>query len=537
MKKTLKRTIVPLLAATLLLGGTTAFGAGIDKAVVGGEGQILAQVSTYAGKGELGETNGKTADSTFRAPWSLLPMPNGSILVADARSNLIRQMSGSDVSTFAGITISKDAYNYPIGALLDGKAATAVFQQPKGLAADAKGNVYVADEKNHAIRKIDAGGNVTTLAGNGVLGSKDGKGREAAFYSPQDVAVAADGTVYVADTLNHSIRKIAPDGTVSTLNAPSKRAVEVAPGQYVPAGDYADGPLSAAKFNEPTGLAIDAKGNLYVSDSGNQLIRYIDLAANTVSTAAGSTAVKYGKSELYVTGDFADGTAAGAKFNFPRGLAVTKDGGLLIADSLNHSIRYLKNGVVSTVAGEKNGYEGSADGTERNAELHHPSDVVVLGDGSLLVADAYNNKIRKIAFYELPAGIAADGDVKVAYGGGKIEFDAQPEIVNGRTMVPVRIIAEALGFEVKFDENAQTGERNVSLSQNGTTIQLTIDKPELKKTANGEAPVTKEIDAAPYIKEDRTYVPVRFFAEELGLDVQWHDATRTVILREKLAKS
>ncbi|RKN85044.1 stalk domain-containing protein [Paenibacillus ginsengarvi] len=531
MKKSLKLIAAPLLAAALLLGGTTAFGAGIDQALVGGEGQLLAGVSTFAGKGDLGEANGKTAESTFRAPWSVLPLKDGTILVADARSNLIRRIAGDEVTTFAGITISKDAYNYPIGALLDGKSAAAVFQQPKGLAADSKGNIYVADEKNHAIRKIETNGDVTTLAGNGVLGSKDGKGKEAAFYSPQDIAVAADSTLYVADTLNHAIRKITPDGTVSTLNSKSTRSVEVAPGQYVPAGDFADGALSSAKFNEPTGLAFDAKGNLFVSDSGNQVIRYIDLATNTVSTVAGSTAVKYGASELYVTGEFADGKAAGAKFNFPRGLAVTKDGGLLIADSLNHAIRYLKDGIVRTVAGDDQA--GSSDGTERNAELHHPSDVAVTSDGSLLVADAYNNKIRKVAFYELPAGVKADGTIKVVYNTRLIEFDAQPELSNGRTMVPVRVIAEGLGFDVKFAEQAETGARSVSLSKGGTTIGLTIDKSELVKTVNGGSRLTKEIDAAPYIKDDRTFVPVRFFAEELGLDVEWNESTRTVILRDK----
>ncbi|MDF2718454.1 MAG: copper amine oxidase [Paenibacillus sp.] len=536
MKKTFKLIASPLLAAAMLLTGATAFGAGIDKAVVGGEGQLLSQVSTSAGKGDLGETNGKAAEATFRAPWSLLPLADGSVLIADARSQLIRKLSGNEISSFAGITISKDAYNYPIGGLLDGKENTAVFQQPKGLAADTKGNIYVADEKNHAIRKIDKDGNVTTLAGNGVFGNKDGKGKEASFKFPQDVAATSDGTVYVADTLNNEIRKITADGTVTTLNAPSKRVVEVVPGQVVPAGEYADGPLATAKFNEPTGIVIDSKGNLYVSDSGNQLIRYVDLTSNTVTTVAGSTSVQYAKSELYVSGDFADGAAAQAKFNFPRGLALTPDGGLLIADSLNHSIRYLKDGVVKTIAGEKDGYGGSADGTERNAELHHPSDVAVLGDGSLLVADAYNNKIRKIDFYELPAGITADGTIKVVYGNKKIEFDAQPELSNDRTMVPVRIITEALGFAVKFDENPQTTEQTVDLSKGDATVRLTIGKAEVQKIVKNGSTTTKTIDAAPYIKEDRTYVPVRFFAEELGLDVQWDNATRTVILRDKLAK-
>ncbi|GAA3400811.1 stalk domain-containing protein [Paenibacillus hodogayensis] len=535
MKKTFRLIAAPLLAASLLMGGTSAWGAGIEKAATGSEGQTLAQVTTIAGKGDLGEANGVAAEATFRAPWSLLPLADGSVLVADARSHLIRKLSGGAVSTFAGITITKDAYMYPIGGLLDGKASTAVFQQPKGLAADAKGNIYVADAENHAIRKIDAGGNVTTIAGNGVLGSKDGKGKDAAFHSPQDVVVAPDGTVYVADTLNHAIRQISPDGAVTTLNALSQRVVEVVPGQAVPAGDYADGALAAAKFNEPTGLALDAKGNLYVSDSGNQLIRYIDLTAKTVSTVAGSAQVQYAKSNLYVTGDFQDGAAAQAKFNFPRGLAVSAEGGLFIADSLNHSVRYLKDGVVRTIAGEKSTEEGSVDGTERSAELHHPSDVAVLGDGSLLVADAYNNKLRQIAFYELPAGIAADGAIHVVYGNRKLAFDNAPEIADGRTMVPVRSVTEALGFEVKFSEDANTGERTVDLGRNVTTIRLTIGKSELQKTVNGKAEAVRPIDVAPYIKADLTYVPVRFFAEELGLDVQWNEATRTVILRDRIA--
>lgn len=529
MNQSLKRTIAPIVAAALWLAGTAAYGAGVDEALVGGDGQLLAQVTTAAGKGDLGDANGEASEATFRAPWSLLPLADGSVLIADARSHLIRKLSGGLVSTYAGITLAKDAYAFPVGGLIDGPLAASVFQQPKGLAADAAGNVYVADAENHAIRKIDRDGQVTTVAGSGVLGAKDGKGSEASFHSPQDVAVAADGTVYVADTLNHAIRKIASDGTVTTLNAPSTRVVEVSPGEVKPAGDFADGSLETSKFNEPTGIAIDAKGNLYVSDSGNQAIRYVDLAAQTVTTVAGSSAVSYGKNALYVKGGFADGAAADARFNFPRGLAVTSGGGVLIADSLNHSVRYLKDGIVRTVAGDREQFGGQADGIESIASLQHPADVAILADGSLLVADAYNNKIRKIDFYELPAGIADDGEVKVVYGDRKIEFDAQPEIVNDRTMVPVRPVAEAIAFDVRYEENGQ-GEQTVELSKDGKTVRFAIGRETLTTIAGGEAR-TSVIDAAPYIKEGRTYVPVRFFAEELGLDVQWDDATRTVILR------
>lgn len=189
---------------------------------------------------------------------------------------------------------------------MDGASDLSLFSGPQGIATDAQGNVYVADTGNHSIRKIDPSGNVSTIAGDGVLGKEDGPGSKARFNSPLDVAVAADGTVYVADTLNHAIRSISPSGQVTTLNAASGRAVEVSPGQAAPAGDFADGALAQAKFNEPSGLALDGKGNLYVSDAGNQRIRYIDLQQGTVTTAAGSGKAEALK-DLYVPGGFATG--------------------------------------------------------------------------------------------------------------------------------------------------------------------------------------------------------------------------------------
>ncbi|WP_127585172.1 NHL domain-containing protein [Paenibacillus koleovorans] len=534
--KLLRKVTIPLLSSALLLGSlASATAASLDQAMVAGENQILGSVSTVAGKGDLGETDGPANTSLFRSPWSLLPLADGSFLIADSKSHLIRKLSASEVSTYAGITFKLDAYNNPIGALLDGKLAASVFQQPKGLAADAKGNVYVADSENHAIRKIDTAGQVTTLAGNGVFGSKDAKGKEASFYSPQDVAVAADGTLYVADTLNHSIRKVSADGVVTTLNAPSTRTVEVVPGQVVPAGDYKDGELKSAMFNEPAGIAIDAKGNLYVSDTGNQMIRYIDLAAGTVTTVAGfvpeAGAPLYEKSALYAIGDIKDGEAKQARFDFPKGLAVTPGGGVVIADSLNHSVRYLKDGVVYTLAGDPNALSGFTDGPDRKAGLQNPTDVAVAADGSVWVADAYNNKIRKIDFYELPGNITNDGSIKVLNGTTPIVFESAPENVNGRVMVPIRAITEALGYKVGYKEDPATGDQTVRLTKGNVSVELGIGKMEIKRIVANTPDVVKPIDVAPYIKDDLTFVPVRFFTEELGLDVQWHGATQTVILR------
>ncbi|SDC22924.1 Glucose/arabinose dehydrogenase, beta-propeller fold [Paenibacillus sp. UNCCL117] len=526
MKQAVKIIALSLIASALAGGSGASAAALSTDGLRGSDNRLLLQVTTEAGSGDMGNLNGARLQANFRLPNGLTAGPDGSVYVADTRNHEIRKLSDGRVSTAAGIYYQKDGKGMPIGGLLDGKSDMSLLSQPTGLAADAAGNVYVADTGNHAIRRIDPSGQVTTIAGDGIMGSKDGQGAQARFQGPRDVAVAADGTIYVADTLNHLIRSISPAGAVKTLNAASDRYVEVSKGQAAPAGDYADGALASAKFNEPSGLALDAQGNLYVSDTGNQRIRYIDLVQGTVSTVAGIGQAER-LTELYVPGGYADGAAATVAFNFPLGLAVTEEGGLVVADSQNHSIRYVLDGQVTTLAGTPGQWTGELDGIEAYAEFQRPSDVAVLPDGGILVADSYNNKIRLLQPYRLPASITADGSVKVVLDQRQIAFDAMPEIDNGRTMVPVRAITEALGYEVKFDDDT----RAVRLAKAGVTIELYVDRTGVKRIQDGVEGQLKETDTAPYIKQDRTYVPIRFFAEEIGLDVQWDNVTRTAILR------
>src|SRR5690606_8505706 len=183
----------------------------------------------------------------------------------------------------------------------------------------------------------------------------------------------------VADSGNHVIRAIAKDGAVTTLNAPSTRTVEVAPEVFEAAGSYADGKLSAAKFNEPYAIAVDAKGNLYVSDSGNHVIRYVDMQTEEVTTVAGDF-TGYEAGELYPLGGYADGKAGEALFNFPKGMALTKDGGLAIADSLNHTVRFLYDGQVTTLAGSLDADYGNLDGWNGSNLLHNPTGVAIYDD-------------------------------------------------------------------------------------------------------------------------------------------------------------
>lgn len=519
MNKTAKLLVTSVIAASLFGGTNVLAAASLSKdGLKSNSGQIMTDVSTHAGSGDFGSANGNKLLSNFRNPVGLLVRHDGTLIVSDEKNHLLRIVSGNNVGTYAGLILKKDAQGFLVGGLLDGTRDAALFLEPSGLAMDAAGNLYVADAGNNAIRKIDAIGKITTIAGNGRIGDRDGIGTETTFQRPQDIAVAMDGTVYVADTLNHRIRKISPTGQVSTLSSPSERVVEVFPGLAVPAGDFLDGDIAKAKFNEPTGLAIDAKGNLYVSDSGNQRIRYIDFGTGKVTTVAGGGAYSassvYEPSKLYAQGDLVDGDALKAKLNYPMGIAVTEEGGLIIADSGNRSIRYLYGGKLITLAGQPSLLSGEWDGSERTAQFHKPTDVAVGPNGSIYIADAFNNKVRRLDLYHLPADLPVTDEVKVVLETLKITFDVQPEIVNDRVTVPVRAIAEALGYTVDF----QSDKRIVQLAKGGSTIELPI-----------EDEVT---DNAPYMKQNRTLVPVRFFAEKIGLDVQWDPATRTVIIRQ-----
>lgn len=297
----------------------------------------------------------------------------------------------------------------------DGPARSARFWTPNAVAVDAGGNVYVADTRNSTIRKISPEGTVGTLAGlAGVSGNTDGTTNTARFNSPGGVAVDSVGSVYVADTYNHTIRVITPDGTVSTLA-----------GQAGVAGS-ANGRGGAARFNFPGHLAVDSSGFIYVADTQNHSIRKID-SEGLVTTLAGSAA----------NPGAADGVGIGAQFNGPKGVAVTLGGTVFVADTGNNLIRMITpGGVVSLLAGSA-GNSGSDDGAGGAATFNGPSGVAVDGSGTVFVADYYNNTIRAVApdgTVTTPAGVAqgrgsTDGvgngarfgnPIGVAFGGGFI---------------------------------------------------------------------------------------------------------------------
>lgn len=521
------------MVTSILLLGSTVFAVTLpSEGLKSSTGEILSEVSTFAGSGQFDMTNGSTSEAAFRTPENIAVLSDGSVVVSDSRNQVIRSIINNEVSTFAGFTLETNEFGYPLGGWNDGKVESALFNGPAGMAVDQSGNLYIADRYNHRIRKISTNGEVTTIAG-GVIGSADGKGESAQFNQPHDIAVGQDGTIYVVDTLNHSIRKIAADGQVTTLNALSNRSVQVLEGSVEAAGDFADGKLAEAKFNEPTGIAVDGKGNLYISDSGNQVIRYIDLKAGMVTTVTGlgnkDSLSIYAEGALYAEGDYKDGAASEALFDFPKGIVITGEGGLIIADSLNHTIRYLFEGQVSTLAGDPGINHGRENGINGLNQLHHPTDVAILPNGNVLIADSYNHLIREINWYSLPSDMPQNNQVKVALGNEWLIMDTEPELVDGRTMVPVTALSEELGYEVEFLESSQT----VTLTKDSITLQLEIGKSIISKSIVGSETLEIDIDVVPFISNARTYVPLRFISEELGLDVQWNEENRTVILREK----
>lgn len=315
-------------------------------------------VETLAGNGALGFVDGAAADARFYQPTGLAFDATGNLYVADAENHRIRKITtDGTVSTFAGS--ASPGY-------VDGTGGAAKFYSPRAVAVDAAGNVYVADGGNHCIRKITSAGVVSTLAGSGAYGFAEGTGTGAQFYFPKGIAVDAAGNVYVADDLNQRIRKITPTGTVSTLagstsgnadgvgstaqfSSPRGVAVDVNGNVYVadagnsrirkitPAGTvttiagstggFTDATGASARFDEPAGLVVDSSGNIYVADDENERIRKIT-PDGAVTTLAGG----------FVPG-FTDGEGEDAQFRSPTGIALDASGDLFVADRHNHAIR------------------------------------------------------------------------------------------------------------------------------------------------------------------------------------------------------
>jgi hypothetical protein len=313
----------------------------------------IAVVTTVAGNG--GEFSiGYPADVARDAA--------GNLYISNTYSNSIQKVSPDGTIT----TVAGGGKGFA-----DGNGVNARFFYPSGIALDGNGNLFVADMQNHAIRKVSPGGVVTTIAGNGAPGAVNGNGTAASFNNPAGIAVDANGNVFVSDQFNHMIRKISPNGNVTTFAGGTTRGA-------------ADGIGSAASFSMPYGMTFDANGNLHVADWYNHSIRKITPNAQVTTIA--------GKGVGWV-----DGLVAVAKFNYLAGVAIDTEGNMYVADRDNYRIRKISAaGWVSTLAGSEGALPYFQDGTGSDAHFFLPLGVTVDGNGTVYVADQSNSRIRKL---------------------------------------------------------------------------------------------------------------------------------------------
>ncbi len=334
-------------------------------------GISVAQVyewSTFAGSsGGVGFRDGPPGIASVKSLYSAVTDPAGTIYLTDAGNHTIRVIAADGtVATLAG----KGGF----AGHSDGGGANARFSSPGGIARSGGGDLYVADTGNHVIRKISPAGAVTTLAGQpGSPGFLDGMGGNARFSAPSNLALSPAGDLFVADTGNHLIRRIAADGTVTTIG-----------GQPGVAGTT-DGPLNIALFNKPKGLEFGRNGTLYLADAGNRIIRQItpDGMVSTLAGVAGSSGST-------------DGIGSAARFYSPEAVTVDAAQNVWVSDTVSRTIRRISatNRMVTTVAG-KDKAVGSVDGPGADARFIRPTSVAVAPDGSLLVTDSL--QLRRIA--------------------------------------------------------------------------------------------------------------------------------------------
>jgi streptogramin lyase len=379
-------------------------------------------VTTLAGRaGTSGCIDATGSDARFSSPAGVAADSSGNVYVADTGNNTIRKVTAAGaVTTLAGSQLNNGSR--------DGTGRAALFSTPTGMAVDSAGNVYVADVDNDTIRKITPAGVVTTIGGAaGIIGSTDGTGSGALFNTPHAVAVDNAGNIYVADTFNNTIRKGVPasggaaqtastssvegtgtdssgstgstqtgttgssGGTGSTGSTQTGTTGSSGSTGTTGATGSSSGTGSAILFRYPTSVVKDSAGNLYVADASNNIIQKVT-SGGLVSTLTGASGLA----------GMQDGSGTSALFNQPNGIALDSAGNVYVADTGNATIRKVTStGVVTTVAGTPSN-RGNVDGTGTAAQFNYPLGIAVDSSGSLYVADAYTNTIRKIT----PAGVA-----------------------------------------------------------------------------------------------------------------------------------
>jgi hypothetical protein len=419
---------------------------------------LSGTISTVAGNGTQGFSGdgGPATDADLSSPFGVAVDAAGNLYIADFYNNRVRKVSTSG-------TITTVAGNGTTGFSGDGGPATnASLYNPAGVAVDAAGNLYIADTSNERVRKVSTSGTITTVAGDGTQGfsGDGGPATNASLNQPYGVAVDAAGNLYIADTSNGRVRKVSTSGTITTiagngtsrflgdggpatdagLTYPQGVAVDAAGNVYIAdpfdnlvrkvstsgtittvAGDgtqgFSDdgGPATNASLNLPTGVAVDAAGNLYFPDPYSNRVRKVS-TSGTITTVAGNGTFGF-------SGD--GGPATNASLRYPYAVAVNAAGNLYIADQGNNRVRKvaasvppLLSGTITTVAGDgTTGFSGDG-GPATNASLYEPTGVAVDAAGNVYIADPGNHRVRKVSTSGTITTVAGNGSPGFSGDGG-----------------------------------------------------------------------------------------------------------------------
>ncbi|GGR31416.1 NHL repeat-containing protein [Streptomyces netropsis] len=331
-------------------------------------------IATVAGNGVAGfiSDGGPGALTRVYHPLGVTVDKNGVLYIADQHNHRVRKVTPNGIIT----TAAGDGTG---GYISDGGPAVATrLHYPGGVAVDDAGNLYIADTHNHRVRKVTPNGIITTVAGNGEAGyvSDGGPAMATRLHYPYGVAVDGGGNLYIADHQNHRVRKVTPNGNITTVAGNGEAG-------YVSDG----GPAISTRLHYPVAVAVDGEGNLYIADRHNHRIRKVT-PNGIITTVAGNGTAGYVSD---------GGPAIGTRLHYPWGVALDEAGSLYIGDQHNHRIRKVtSDGIITTVAG--NGTAGYVDdgGPAAGTRVYYPAGVALDRAGNLYTADQYNHRVRGV---------------------------------------------------------------------------------------------------------------------------------------------
>jgi len=448
------RAGIPFAASALLMawGTLVASTAGAQTSLSCEAGTIRTLAGTGV-DGYGGDGGPATAAQLYR-PIGVAVDAAGNVYVAERENDRVRRIApDGTIETFAGTGV--------FGNGGDGGPATAAqLREPSDVAVDSVGNVYVADQHNHRIRRIAPDGTISTIAGTGVegFGGDGGPAKAAQLNRPVGVALDAAGNVYVADVFNHRIRRIAPDGTIATIAGTGV------------AGFSGDGrPATAAQLSQPVRAAVDLAGNVYIADLANHRIRRV-ATDGMISTFAGTGVEGFG-------GD--GGPAAAAQLDRPAGVALDAAGNLYIADSGNHRVRRIApDGTISTFAGTGVEGFGGDGGPAAAAALNGPFGVAVDAAGSVYFTDTFNVRVRVVDPPADDHGESAACATPLALGApmpGRIEFGVDEDWFRLELTEPASVAIYTTGALDTVGSVISSGEPILSKDDGGEGYNFHIE--------------------------------------------------------------